>query len=80
MSAPTILTPMGTRVRLVTPYEFLTSGMEGVLQEVGWTNPPESQRTLIINMGEGTIELDLDNFSLFEIVEESIPADPVRLI
>jgi len=68
--APTILTPVGTKVRLVAKYEFLEPGHEGVIEDYGWTNPPESQRTLIINLGDGLIELDMEHFDLFEVVKE----------
>jgi len=83
MSVPTILTVVGTKVRLVTQYEFLTEGMEGTILETGWTNAADGedpQRTLIIDMGQGTIELDHEHFDLFEVVKEEKTADPVRLV
>jgi len=70
MANPTILTTIGTKVRLTTQYEFLEPGKEGVIKEYGWTNPPDSQRTLIIDLGEGELELNMEHFSLFEVVEE----------
>jgi len=83
MSVPTILTPTGTKVRLVTQYEFLSKGMEGTVQDTGWTNVADGedpQRTLIIDMGKGTIELDHEHFDLFEVLGEAKPADKIKLV
>jgi len=80
MANPTILTTIGTKVRLTTQYEFLEPGREGTVKEYGRSNPPDPQRTLIIDLGDGELELDMEHFSLFEVVLESEPPEEVHIV
>jgi len=77
---PTILTTIGTKVRLITKYEFLEPGREGVVLDYGWSNPPDSQRTLIIDLGDGTIELDMEHFGIFEVIPGSEPTKEPQIV
>ena len=74
--------PVGTTVKLRRDYEFLTAGRTGTIQEFGRTAVPgqsEPERTIIINLGDGMIELDQAHFELFEVVG-SETVDAVTLI
>jgi len=82
MTAPTLKTPIGSKLRLIKRYEFLEEGREGILESIGRPNfhVDENVQTLLVNMGDGEFEVDSDHFDLFEVVMEKGREDAVRFV